>query len=76
MLNLGKQWFFTNHLCLDIFAGIGLGEKQINVAKEYSNIYYSDMEDLKIGFFAGSNNKIDLCTQFGLKFGYLLDWKK
>ncbi len=76
MLNLGKQWFFNNRFCLDIFAGLGIGEKQTNVAKEYSNIYYSDMEDLKIGFFAGSNNSIDFCTQFGLKVGYLLNWKK
>ena len=73
MLNIGKQWVYDDVLCVDIFAGLGIGKKRLKVNQNLGSIYDYGMGVMPYGFFSAPNEdaSVSLCYTTGIKIGML-----
>lgn len=73
MLNIGKQWVYDDAFCVDIFAGLGIGKKNVKIKYNSTSILDYGMGYLPYGFYANPDSEanVNLCFTTGIKIGML-----
>ncbi|MCA0426108.1 MAG: hypothetical protein LCH37_01610 [Bacteroidetes bacterium] len=79
MLNFGKQWVFDDAMCVDLYAGVGLGYKNTLSDNNSNSVLSDEGVVIPYGFvyvpsfdYNGFNPGVRMCFSFGLRVGYLL----
>ncbi|MFY8019864.1 MAG: hypothetical protein ACOVP1_01655 [Bacteroidia bacterium] len=77
MLNFGKQWVYSDIFCVDVFAGLGIGQKNVTLTNGSNSINtYTSSNPPFFGFSTYTPGEVNLTFQSGLKIGILFGKKK
>lgn len=73
MLNIGKQWVYDDVFCVDVFLGLGLGNKTFKTNNNLNSNYDYAISYLPYAFIAPTNppNGLSMCYTGGIKIGIL-----
>jgi hypothetical protein len=77
MIELGKQWIFSNQISLELYVGIGYGtdnkKTSINDIDNFNQLVNSNYAFTRPGLNTKSTS---IAFNSGIKMGYLFHWKK